>query len=136
MTKLGPGIVPSLLAPDLEATARFYERCGFSRSGWHEEGGRPFWLEVSRDGAALQFFAEPPRGVHPEPCVSGTLYIPTSDVDALAEELSGRVAFAWGPETMSYGVREFAIQDPNGYFIAFAMPARGGGRDGECLDRA
>ena len=79
---------------------------------------------VSRDEAALQFFAKPPRGVHPEPCVSGTLYIPTSDVDALAAELSGQVDFEWGPETMSYGVREFAVRNPDGYFIAFAMPAR------------
>ena len=126
MTKLGPGIVPSLPAPDLEVTTRFYERCGFHRSGRHEEDGRPFWLKVSRDdGAALQFFEEPPRRVHPKPCLSGTLYIPASDVDVLAEELSSRVAFAWGPETLSYGVRELAVRDPNGYFIAFAMPARG-----------
>jgi len=24
---------------------------------------------------------------------------------------------------MDYGMREFAVQDPNGYFIAFAEPA-------------
>ena len=46
-----------------------------------------------------------------------------SDVDALTEELSVRICFAWGPETMYYGVREFEVRDPNGYFIAFAMPA-------------
>jgi hypothetical protein len=41
----------------------------------------------------------------------------------LAEELHGKVAFAWGPEVMDYGMREFAVQDPNGYYLAFTEPA-------------
>ena len=41
----------------------------------------------------------------------------------LDEEFRGKVDFAWGPEVMDYGMREFAVQDPNGYFIAFAEPA-------------
>lgn len=66
----------------------------------HRENGQPFWLEISRHEAALHYLTEPPRGVHPELCVSGMLCIPTSDVDALAEEFSDWVYVAWGPETM------------------------------------
>jgi hypothetical protein len=51
---------------------------------------------------------------------SGTFYIFPENVTALADELQGKVEFAWGPEVMDYGMREFAIKDPNGYFIAFA----------------
>ena len=45
-------------------------------------------------------------------------------VVALAEEWSGKVEFAWGPEVMEYGMREFGIKDPNGYYLAFTEPAR------------
>jgi hypothetical protein len=31
--------------------------------------------------------------------------------------------FAWGPEVMEYGMREFGVRDPNGYFLAFTEPA-------------
>ena len=55
--------------------------------------------------------------------MSGTLYLYPDNVDALADELRGKVAFAWGPETMDYGMREFAVQDPNGYYIAFTESA-------------
>ncbi|HET9217825.1 MAG TPA: bleomycin resistance family protein, partial [Terriglobia bacterium] len=56
------------------------------------------------------------------PVCSGTFYIDPESVLRLAEELRGRVDFAWGPEVMDYGMREFAVQDPNGYFIAFTEP--------------
>ena len=54
---------------------------------------------------------------------SGTFYVRARDVTALAEELEEAVPFAWGPEIMEYGMREFAIQDPNGYYLAFTEPA-------------
>jgi hypothetical protein len=50
------------------------------------------------------------------------LHLPES-VAALAEELRGKVELAWGPEVMDYGMNEFAVQDPSGYFIAFTEPA-------------
>jgi hypothetical protein len=49
------------------------------------------------------------------------LSAPTA-VAALAEELRGRVEFAWGPEVMDYGMYEFGIQDPDGYYLAFTEP--------------
>lgn len=39
------------------------------------------------------------------------------------EELRGKIDFAWGPEVMEYGMREFGVQDPNGYYLAFTEPA-------------
>lgn len=70
----------------------------------------------------LQFHTEPPHGTPAEPVCSGTFYVYPDSVDALAEELAGVVEFAWGPELMEYGMREFAVQDPNGYYLAFAEP--------------
>ena len=57
------------------------------------------------------------------PIFSGTLYVMTNDLDSLAQEFKGKVEFVWGPEVMDYGMKEFAVQDPNGYFIAFSEAA-------------
>ena len=57
------------------------------------------------------------------PVFSGTLYVFPENVTALANEYRDKVEFAWGPEVMDYGMREFAVQDPNGYFLAFSEPA-------------
>jgi hypothetical protein len=40
----------------------------------------------------------------------------------LADELRNKVPFIWGPEEMEYGLREFAICDPNGYTLVFGQP--------------
>jgi catechol 2,3-dioxygenase-like lactoylglutathione lyase family enzyme len=120
--RLGPQLVPSLLVSDLWATFAFYETLGFTRSGAFPEDA-PVWGEVTRDGISIQFYTEPPHGTPSEPLCSGTFYVRTSDVLALAEELEAIVPFAWGPEVMDYGMREFAVRDPDGYFLAFTEPA-------------
>lgn len=119
MTELSK-VIPSLLSRDLAATARFYEGLGFCIAGGSAENG---WIEVQRDAAVLQFYADPPIGTPDAPIMSGTIYFYVDSVDALAAEWSGRVAFVWGPETMDYGMREFAVRDPDGYLLAFAAPA-------------
>ncbi len=118
---LGPQLVPSLLVSDLERTFVFYEGLGFIRSGAFPDDV-PVWGEVTRGGISLQFYTEPPHGTPETPICSGTLYMRTSDVQALADELGGVTPFAWGPEVMDYGMREFAVRDPDGYLIAFTEP--------------
>lgn len=120
---LGPQLTPSLLVKDLDETIAFYQRLGFTRTGTYPPEGTPIWGEVTRDGISLQFYTDPPRGTPSEPVCSGTFYVSSSDVMALARELAEAVPFAWGPEVMEYGMREFAIQDPNGYYLAFTEPA-------------
>ena len=104
-------------------TLAFYRKLGFELTGCHPNHAAPTWVEVTRDSVVLQFHTEPPHGTPPTPVCSGTFYIFPKSVAALAEELRGEVEFAWGPEVMDYGMNEFAVQDPNGYFIAFTEPA-------------
>ena len=119
---LGNRLVPSLLVSDLEATFTFYSRLGFSRTGVFPDENAPIWGEVTRDGIVLQFYTDPPKSTPTEPVFSGVLYCHPSDVRALADEYRDVVPFAWGPEVMEYGMREFAIQDPDGYYLAFTEP--------------
>ena len=121
--KLNQRLVPALLVKDMAETLTFYSKLGFELSGYHPQQQQATWTEVVRDGVALQFYTEPPRGTPPEPVCSGTFYFYPQSVSALAEELRGKVDFAWGPEVMEYGMREFGVQDPNGYYLAFTEPA-------------
>lgn len=120
--RLQPRLVPSLLVRDMATTLAFYQMLGFKVAGFMPAAENPQWVEVRRDGVVLQFYVEPPDGMPHEPALSGTLYFFTDDVYALAAVWSDQVAFAWGPEEMPYGWLEFGLQDPNGYYLAFAQP--------------
>ena len=124
MVSMGRRVVPSLLARDVRETIDFYQDVlGFTLTGKWPDEVDPKWVELSRDDVALQFFAEAPVGIPKEPIMSGTLYLYPSDVRELAKEWENRVKFAWGPEVMDYGMREFGIRDCNGYYLAFTEPA-------------
>lgn len=119
---LGTRLTPALLVRDLAQTLAFYERLGFTVTGLDSDRANATWAEVRRDDIVLQFHTDPPHGSPREPVCSGTFYLYPDSVTALAEELAGAFEFAWGPELMPYGMREFAIQDPNGYYLAFTEP--------------
>lgn len=122
--KLNQRLVPALLVKDMPETLAFYRKLGFELAGCHPDEDRATWAEVDRDGVVLQFHTGPPSRTPPEPVCSGTFYFYPESVSALADEFRGRrVKFAWGPEVMGYGMREFGIQDPSGYYLAFTEPA-------------
>jgi hypothetical protein len=77
---------------------------------------------VRRDGVAIILFSEPRKLDFRTPEFSGGLYIFPESLDRLDEELRGKVQFAWGPEETEYGIREFAVRDPDGYLLVFAEP--------------
>jgi catechol 2,3-dioxygenase-like lactoylglutathione lyase family enzyme len=121
-TGLAQRLVPALLVRDMKITLAFYEKLGFRMTGCYPRTA-PTWAEVTRDSVVFQFHTQPPEGTPTSPVCSGTFYLYPDSVDALADEYRGKVEFAWGPEVMDYGMREFGVQDPNGYFIAFCEPA-------------
>ena len=120
---LGQRLVPALLVRDMGETLAFYRKLGFEITGSYPDPKNASWAEVQRDGVVFQFHTDPPEGTPREPICSGTFYVYLESVTALAEELRGTVEFAWGPEVMDYGMLEFGIQDPNGYYLAFTEPA-------------
>ncbi len=123
MVEIGHRLVPALLVRNMQDTLAFYEKLGFRLSGCHPDRETAVWAEVKRDSVCLQFHTEPVGGTPDQPVCSGTFYIYPESVGRLAEELRGKVDFAWGPEVMDYGMREFGVKDPNGYYIAFTEPA-------------
>jgi uncharacterized glyoxalase superfamily protein PhnB len=101
---------------DIERTATWYESVlGFRREGQQGTG----WCRLARDGVSIMFMTNAHLGA---PHATATQYFSVDDVDALWECIKGHCKAEWGPENMPYGIREFAIKDPNGYFLSFGGP--------------
>ena len=120
-TALGSRMVPSLHARDLRETIAFYKtKLGFRVTGLHPDD-EPVWCELRRGDIRLMFSRLPDAE---EPTLTGALYLWPEDVTALHAELVARgVVVERGPEVMEYGMREFAVRDPNGYLLEFGEPA-------------
>jgi uncharacterized glyoxalase superfamily protein PhnB len=108
----------------MRAALDFYiERLGFVQTGYYPIESDPIRTEVRRDGVAIILFSEAMHTRGDSPTFTGLLYVFPESVDRLADELRSKVPFAWGPEDTDFGLREFAIRDPNGYLLVFAEPA-------------
>ena len=108
-------LTPMLQSGDLGRTEAWYAgTLGFRTTG-RAEG----WLRLERDGVALMFMANDHLGA---PAATATQYVTVDDVDTLWADVKDEVTAEWGPETMSYGMREFAVRDPDGYLLSFGQP--------------
>ncbi len=123
-TNLGHRVLPCLLVSDMRAALDFYtEVLGFTQTGYYPIASEPIRTEVRRDDVAILLFTEAVHAADRPPAFTGALYVFPESIDRLADELRGKVPFAWGPETTEFGMREFAIHDPDGYTLVFAERA-------------
>jgi uncharacterized glyoxalase superfamily protein PhnB len=110
-------LVAILKVSDIARTKAWYAAAGFEIRGSNPEV-MPTWCEVARDGTVLQFLSgdTPWEG---GPNLTGCLYVPTDNVDAVYEQIRDRVICEWGVEVREWGARELVLRDPDGYFISF-----------------
>jgi catechol 2,3-dioxygenase-like lactoylglutathione lyase family enzyme len=120
-------LTPNLLVANVERSLAFYtDVLGFTR-GMTVPEQSPFvfasvvsgTVEIflnDRDTAIKEYpaFAAMPLGA------TATMFIEMEGVDALHDKLKSRVVITMPLITQWYGVREFAIADPDGYLITFA----------------
>jgi uncharacterized glyoxalase superfamily protein PhnB len=92
----------------------------------------PFVFASVTAGAVEIFFNEATAAVKEYPAfankpigASGTLFIEVEGVDALHDRLNATVKIVMPIVTQFYGMREFAIEDPDGYIITFAERVNG-----------
>ncbi|MFO0792182.1 MAG: VOC family protein [Pirellulales bacterium] len=123
-THLGNRILPCLQVSDIRRSMEFYTAVlGFTQTGYYPIASEPIRTEVRRDDVAIVLYTDAARGSDGNPSFTGGLYIFPENVDQLAAELKGKVAFIWGPEKTEHGFYEFAIRDPDGYTLVFAQRA-------------
>ena len=120
-------LTPNLLVVSVERSLAFYENTlGFSR-GMTVPDAAPFAFGSVTGGAVEIFFNEAGAAVKEYPAfggkpigATGTLFIEVDGVDALHDRLKPAVKIVMPIVTQFYGMREFAIEDPDGYIITFA----------------
>jgi lactoylglutathione lyase len=120
-------LTPNLLVANVERSLAFYvDTLGFAR-GMTVPDASPFVFAAVTSGDVEIFVNDAATAVKEYPAfagkpigATGTMYIEVEGVDALHERIKSRVTITMPLVTQFYGMREFAVLDPDGYVITFA----------------
>ena len=120
-------LTPNLLVASVERSLAFYvDTLGFAR-GMTVPDASPFVFAAVTSGDVEIFFNDAATAVKEYPAfdgrpigATGTMFIELEGVDALHERIKSSVTITMPLVTQFYGMREFAILDPDGYVITFA----------------
>ncbi len=107
---------PVFVSGDLARTETFYtEKLKFAVSARHDD-----WLKLDRDALTLHFALV--SGLNPRKNMSHA-YVRVRGVDSLFEQLPRDAVHPNGSlRTQDYGMREFAVIDPDGNLLTFGEP--------------
>ena len=120
-------LTPNLLVANVERSLAFYvDTLGFTR-GMTVPDASPFVFAAVTSGDVEIFLNDAATAVKEYPAfagkpigATGTMFIELEGVDALHERIKSSVTITMPLVTQFYGMREFAILDPDGYVITFA----------------
>lgn len=120
-------ITPNLVVEDVNSTIAFYrDKLKFELNMSVPEHGELSWALMKRDNVEIMFQSRESAGraipllKNKEAGGSLTLYIEMENVVELYDTLKGNVALLEDLHTKPYGMREFSIQDCNGFILTFA----------------
>jgi uncharacterized glyoxalase superfamily protein PhnB len=124
-------LTPNLLVANVERSLSFYiDVLGFER-GMTVPEQSPFVFAAVTSGAIEVFFNDAATAVKEYPAfagkplgATGTMFIElegSGTIDALHDRIKPRATITMPIVTQFYGMREFAIADPDGYVITFAQ---------------
>jgi lactoylglutathione lyase len=125
-------LTPNLLVASVERSLAFYvDTLGFA-PGMTVPDQSPFAFASVASGPVEIFLNDAAGAVKEYPAfagrpigATGTLFIEVEGVNALHDRLNGTVKVVMPIVTKFYGMREFAIEDPDGYVITFAERVNG-----------
>jgi uncharacterized glyoxalase superfamily protein PhnB len=120
-------LTPNLVVSNVERSLAFYVgTLGFSR-GMTVPDESPLVFASVTSGAVEIFLNDAAVATAEYPGFGGrpigataTMFVEMTGVDALHDQLKSTVKIVMPIETKFYGMREFAIEDPDGYVITFA----------------
>ena len=111
---------PMIHVPDVRATAAWYETIGFTvLETYGDEGEGVSFAILSAGNTRLMLN----QGGHPSTAERREvdLYVDAEHVDQLFASLRDRVQVVAELDDTDYGMREFIIRDPNGFWITFGQ---------------
>ena len=114
---------PMLHVPDVRATAAWYEAIGFTLLESYGDGGEGLSFAILAAGTTRLMLNQ---GGRPSAAARREvdLYVDTDRVDQLFASLRDRAPIVAEPDDTDYGMREFIVRDPNGFWVTFGQ-ARG-----------
>jgi lactoylglutathione lyase len=120
-------LTPNLIVSSVEGSLAFYEKVlGFTR-GMTVPEQSPFVFAAVTSGPVEIFFNDRSTVAKESPQFAGkalgggnTMFIEVEGVDALHDRVKPDATIVLPLVTQWYGMREFAIEDPDGYVITFA----------------
>lgn len=123
-------LTPNLLVSDVARSVAFYtDVLGFSR-GMSIPDAPPFIFASVTSGTVEVFFNDAVVAVKEYPVLAGraigatgTLFIEVNGLDEYYAQVKDAVPVVVPLVTQPYGMKEFAIADPDGYLITFAERA-------------
>ena len=116
--------VPTFLASDVAATARWYaEKLEFDTAG-HFPDRAPFaFASLQRGNAEIMLLSlenyTKPDIAHLRPSGMWDAYVRMQGVEAMYETVKGSDFVEMELKLQPYGDTEFAVRDPNGYIVVF-----------------
>jgi lactoylglutathione lyase len=121
-------LTPNLVVRDIERSIHFYCDVLDFELDKHVPEKAPFVFASVRGGGIEVFLNEQKTVIDEYPAFKNvpiggtlTLYLAMQGVDQLHEEVQQRgIPIVMPLETKFYGVREFAIADPDGYILTLA----------------
>jgi uncharacterized glyoxalase superfamily protein PhnB len=118
-------LVPLLAVSDVQRSVEFYrDRLGFTLTGQAENEGKLFWCSMARDGSAIMLQeAKDEDGPAKERGRGVSFYFVCEDADAVYAELTSRGLQIGAPTVASYGMKQVAVPEPDGYYLCFESPA-------------
>lgn len=123
-------LTPNIMVADVNATLDFYTKTlNFELLDTNPESGVFEWGYVKSGSVGLMFQAIPSlqaeyKELENRPLSSTlTLYIRVTKIDELYASLPESVNIIKPINTTFYGMREFALMDPNGYILTFSESA-------------
>jgi uncharacterized glyoxalase superfamily protein PhnB len=120
---------PNLFVADVSRSLAFYvDVLGFTR-GLSVPDEPPFVFASAVSGTVEIFFNDTAAALKDHPGYAGrtaatfgnSMFIEVDAVDELHDRITGRAKIVMPLVTQWYGMREFAIEDPDGFLITFAQ---------------
>jgi catechol 2,3-dioxygenase-like lactoylglutathione lyase family enzyme len=120
-------LTPNLIVSSVDQSLSFYEQVlGFTR-GMTVPDHAPFVFASVTSGPVEVFFNDRSKVAKESPQLAGkpigggnTMFIEIDGIDSYHDEIKARVKIVLPIVTQWYGMREFAIEDPDGYVMTFA----------------
>lgn len=113
------GLRPILWVDQVRATLDWYiTELGFEEGDYVEEWQ---WARICKDDVEIMLARPNAHIPYSAPAFTGSFYLRTGDVNAWWEKLKNKSYVFYPVDNFSYGMREFAIRDCNGYILQFGQ---------------